>query len=219
MRETFAVVIVTNLIVLFPLFKTWIAPLFRSPLRLLSHQGWSTASQREKDLEKQVGGSRNNGGRHQGRRTLSLIPPTTRETAETSMWPVRLSRVAGPHGTPAKAFNMRLGGSRAEIGAGDNEIGGRSVHERDFGHKDETALNRTEGRGLEGIIAPVPPCRIRKDVNVSVQEEGPTTSSSFGNFTSAWGPERKRPGPDLPLEMRTPYLADHLHQAAPGTWK
>ena len=211
-------VIVTNLPVLFPLFKMWLGPFFRSSIRLLSHPGWPNGSLGEKDLEEQAGSGGINDTRYQGYRTLFPISHTSRRRAGNGMGSIRFSRMAGPYGTPARTFDVRSGGSGADRAVEDDESCHGSIHSggRDWGHEDGAALNCTESQGSDAIITPVPPCKIRKVVEVSV-EEGEPTSLSFGNFTSAWGPKRKPPGPDLPLDMRTPYLADHLQPVAHGT--
>lgn len=212
-------VIVTNLLVLFPCFKTWLRPFFKSSIRLLSHPARLRKTHPEKDLEKQVGNGGNNDGRHLRRRTLSLAPHMNRGTARSGMCPIRFSRIASPCGSSARAFDVGPGGSRQDSGLEDDESsqGSNLLGERDWGHEDEAAaLNRTGIRVSDGIVAPVPPGKIRKDVDVSVEEDGPT-STLFGNFTSAWGPKRKPPGPDLPLDMRTPYLVDHLRPEPPMT--
>lgn len=209
---------VTNLPVLFPLFKMWLGSFFRSSLRLLSHPGWPNGSQGDKSQEAQVGGGGNDSRRHQGHRTLYPIHHASRGRAGSSILSVRSSQLASPYRTPTRTLDVGAGGSRVYSGAEDNELdhGPFAPRERDWEHEDEAVLNHTDRGGSDGIITRVPPCKIRKDVEVSV-EEGRLTSLSSGNFTSVWGPKRKPPGPGLPIDMRTPYLADHLQPVAHGT--
>lgn len=95
--------------------------------------------------------------------------------------------------------------SRPHNGADDNQSERRYLEDGD-----EVALNRPESQESDGTVAPLPPCKIRKSVEVSVKEsEG--ASRPLGNFTSAWGPRRQRRGAGSLMIVRTPYLPDYLH--------
>ena len=77
-------------------------------------------------------------------------------------------------------------------------------------HGDQVALNHSDTRRSDGSIASVPPSRIRKEVDVSVNQSE-SDCRTCGNFTSAWGPRWKHAGAGRLVDIRTPYLRDHLH--------
>lgn len=134
-------------------------------------------------------------------------------------WSVGPRRLSDLNQTTKRTLDVGPCGSAVYSGAEDNDLEDERFGSqlRECEHGDEDTLQRTDSGGLDdGVITSVPPCKIRKDVEVLV-EEGSPASMSYGNFTSVWGSRRTSPGPDLPLEMRTPYLMDHLQPINPGT--
>ena len=167
---------------------------------------WSCGSRAEKeDIEEQGSGSTlvSRGDRWHG--TPYHIPHMSHASRGSLEWGTASIRFSG---TTSRTFNIASGGSKTNNNTKHKEPTHRADDENGW-HGDEVTLNNPDTRGSENIIAPVPRCKIRKVVEVSVMESDPT-SLSLGNFTSAWGPNRKRPGPDLPVDMRTQYLVDHL---------
>ena len=208
---------VTNLPVLVPLFKRWLCPFLKSSLRFLSNHGDQSGGQGGKLPEGQLGDKRHKNGRHQKQRTHCPFFHASRSVGSgiRSVWSTRVSGLYHP---PTRTLDVDPNGSRVSSGAEyvEADHGPIASRQRDIENGDEAAFNRTESGDSDGIITPVPPCKIRKVMEVSV-EEGKPAPSSYGNFTSVWGRRRNPPGPDGPVGMRTPYLMDHLQPMKPGT--
>lgn len=207
---------VTNLPVLFPLFKRWLCPFLRSSLRLKSHPEGQDGWKAQKGPGEHLHGDENDSRSHQDHPMQCPIFHASHERKESGKWP---STMSGLNQTPTRTLGLDPGGSAVYSGPEDNDLEdgrfGSQIGECEHGN--DGTFQRTDGGGSDdGAITSVPPCKIRKDVEVLV-EEGRPALTSYGNFTSAWGPKRKSPGPDLPLEMRTPYLMDHLQPISPGT--
>lgn len=244
-------VIVTNLPVLFPMFKQWMRPCFRSSRRLFSHYGdrrGSRGSRDEKDLEYQ-GSSRGaehrehrgsqgpsrgvENGESQGPSSLYHLDDTTTENIGAE---VRRTSDAAPettdgapsglkdHNNDCSPSEHRTSGSRRPSGWYSHQSSVSEGHQRRGSQEhrssgsegkywevgDQVALNHSDTRRSDGTIASVPPSKIRKEVDVSVNQSE-SDFRSFGNFTSAWGPQRKPAAAGRLVDIRTPYLRDHLH--------
>ena len=210
---------VTNFPVLFPLFKRWVYPFLRSSWSLLPHPMGQTGWRGKKAPGQQlVGNNENDDRRHQGDRAQCPNFKASRRSAKSGIWSSWYSQLSDLYQTTVRSLDVSQKGSRLYSGVEDIESSREPIalRGRYMGRGRGSTLNRTDSRGSDWILTPVPPCKIRRDVEVSV-EEGRPTSSSYGNFTSVWGQKQNPQGPDIPVGMRTPYLLDHLEPMKPGT--